>query len=584
MSGADASRERTYDALGAFFAALAEAGVRHVCICPGSRSTPLAVSAWWASRRGSLSVSTHIDERSAGFFGLGLAKTSASPVALVCTSGSAPANFAPAVVEASSARVPLLVLSADRPPELWDWQAPQTIDQQRLYGSHAKWFAEVPLLGELAEGAVRYAEALATRAVESATTAPAGPVHLNFPFREPLAPLRGQGERASAAQGPRVLRATTRSSAEDIEALAARIRFHERGVVIVGPGPASEALVGSLSRFSSVTGWPVFADVASSMRGHEGLAQIAHYDFLLRSPGFASRQRPEAILQVGATPVSKSLRLWLEAHEPSCYLRIDAGGGFEPSRLATDTLRAEPIPLLEDLSGALPGRSSGPGAWRSAFEHADREVGRLLEHALLEERAFLQPHAALELVASLPDDALLVSANSMPIRHLDAWVASRVGRRVLCNRGANGIDGTLSSALGAAAAGVGPVALLCGDLAFLHDVGGLLAAHRLGLRVVCVVLNDDGGGIFSHLPIAEQADEVGFGELFRTPHGLSLASAAELYGAAYECCTSAESLRIALKGAWARPRTTVLEVPIDAASDLAFQRRVVRRVAGGVGS
>ena len=348
--------------------------------------------------------------------------------------------------------------------------------------------------------------------------------------------------------------------------------------MIAGPGAGDDALAEAIARFSKGTGWPVLADATSSLRGHEGLDPIAHFDALLRAPSFADGHRPEAVLQLGATPVSKSLRLWLEAHEPSVYLRVDPGGGFEPSRLASDTLRAEPVRLLGDLSALLESPRQRSLEWSRAFVAANERAHGLLQEELACARALVSPVVALALARSLPDDGLLYAANSLAVRDLDTCLRERAGQRVLCNRGANGIVGKVSSALGAAAAGQGPVALLCGDLAFLHDVGGLLAAHRLGLRLVCVVLNDDGGGIFSHLPIAKQGQAVGFEALFRTPHGLELGPAAELYGARYERCESAEALRIALKGAWARSESTVIEVPIDPTRDLSFSTRILDRL------
>jgi len=550
----------------ALFEELARAGVQHVCVSPGSRSTPLTVAAVGQPQ---LRCWSHLDERSSAFFALGLAKATRAPVALVCTSGTAAANFHPAVIEAYHARVALLVLTADRPPELRDWGAGQTIDQLRLYGGAVRWFAEAPV-PEGGEAALRYARALACRAVAMAKGRPAGPVHLNLPFREPLEPVaepaagleplaadgRGEApytraETSPAAPEPELAadgrgeapytRAETSPAAPEPElaaSLAEFLRQPERGVVSCGPLDATPAAAQAIAKLAAVLGWPLLAEPTSQLRRGpylKGAPVVATSDLFLRDEATAARLAPDCVLRFGDTPTSKPLRLWFEQHHPQALILVDPDAVWhDPCHLASSVLRAEPEPLCEALLQHLGERPAPLSAWLRDFLEAEFRTRATLEAALADEDSLLEPRAVRELGEALPEGALLYVSNSMPVRDLDAFLApGSSALRVLCNRGANGIDGMVSSALGAAAAAEGPVVLLTGDLAFLHDAGGLLAAHRHALRATIVVLDNDGGGIFSFLPIAEYGEAVGFEEYFRAPHGLDLGAVAGAYGARF---------------------------------------------------
>jgi 2-succinyl-5-enolpyruvyl-6-hydroxy-3-cyclohexene-1-carboxylate synthase len=551
--------------LDAFFATLVASGVRHVIVSPGSRSAPLAVGALRAEALG-LDVRPLVDERSAGFFALGLGKASGAPAALVCTSGSAAANYLPAVVEAFHAGVPLLVLTADRPPELRDCDAGQTIEQHGLYGPHVRWRGELPL-PEPGEAALRVARSLARRAVETATGRQPGPVHLNCPLREPLVPPRGLAPLAPAEPARVAAIPAAAPSAAQVEALAALAREEERGIVVAGPLPPRTDLAEAVVRFARRAGWPILADPASQLRcgAHvPGAPLVTAHELLLRGGPFARAHRPRAVLRIGAAPTSKALRLWLEAQPPrDCWL-VDPHARFsDPSRLVSARLEADPALLLEAASARLPPERES--AWCSAFLRAEAAAQAALERALDAEPALLEPRAVRELAAALPDGALLALSNSMPVRDADAFLpASPRPLTVLANRGANGIDGVVSSALGASLAWPRPAALLTGDLAFLHDVGGLAAARGLGRSVVIVVLNNDGGGIFSFLPIAEHGEAVGFERLFRTPHGLELRHAAALFGLRHARVESWEAFRLALKDGFAHEEVSIVELPVDA--------------------
>jgi 2-succinyl-5-enolpyruvyl-6-hydroxy-3-cyclohexene-1-carboxylate synthase len=589
-TGVSAAPNPVYAFARAFFEELSRAGVHHVCVSPGSRSTPLAASAAGCAE---LRCWPLLDERCAGFFALGLAKAAGRPVALVCTSGSAAANYLPAVVEAHYARVPLLLLTADRPPELREWGAGQTIDQLKLYGSHLRHFVELPVPAAGA-GMLRYARSLACRAVAEALGQPAGPVHLNWPLREPLEPVAGAGRDAGDWAEGDVLAAQGRSGTAyaemaqgrrmpgpgQVEALRDLALACPRGLIACGPdygrgfgeepeGSRAE-LAEAVVRLARAAGWPVLADPTSQLRcgPHTAAAPLlGNADFLLRDEGFAAAHAPQLVLRLGGTPVSKAFRRWLERHAPPHVLLLDPDGGWnEPSALASQLLRFDAARLCAELAASLESELGAARAsdWLSSFVTADTRAGRAIERALSNDSRLLEPRVVRELCQSLPAGALLYVGNGMPVRDLDSFMpVDTRPLRVLSNRGANGIDGLISSALGAAAADRGPVVLLTGDLAFLHDLGGLLAARRHGLDATIVVLNNDGGGIFSFLPVAAYGEQVAFESLFRMPHGLDLEPAAALFGARFARVEGFDDLRSALQGSLTSPGLSLIEVPVD---------------------
>jgi len=584
----------------AFFEELVRSGVSHVCVSPGSRSTPLTIT---AARTEGLHAWSHLDERSAAFFALGLAKATRCPVALIATSGTAPANYLPAVIEAHYAGVPLLVLSADRPPELREWGAGQTIDQLGLYGSHVRFFAELPV-PEAGGSALRYARALACRAVAEAQGRSPGPVHLNWPLREPLAPdedeeARGVGwaggdflaesGREAETQLPftRVEAGEAVPSIDEISRLVDLVRELPRGFIVCGPQDDVPGLPDAIARLARLAGWPVWAEPTSQMRAGSHVRDapiLACGDLLVRSPSFAAAHAPQIVLRFGNTPVSKAYRLWLEAAPPQHLVLVDAAGAWnEPSHLASRLLAVDPLALCEQLADSLDacGMSPRKSEWLQSFVRADEQVNDHLEGVLGAEPRLFEPRATRDLCELLPEGALLYVSNSMPVRDLDAFMATRQpGLRVMCNRGANGIDGMVSSALGAAAAELGPMVLLTGDLALLHDVGGLLAARRYPLTATIVVFNNDGGGIFDHLPVARHGPSVRFEEFFTTPHGLELARVAALYELEHVRVSSWQEYADALAKSLAGDGVTIIEVPIDRRENLEHFRELV----SGVGS
>jgi 2-succinyl-5-enolpyruvyl-6-hydroxy-3-cyclohexene-1-carboxylate synthase len=596
----------SYELLGAFVDELARCGMRDACTSPGSRCTPLVLS---LARDERLRCHSHIDERCAGFFALGLAKASGRPVAVACTSGTAVAELLPAVVEAYEARVPLVVLSADRPPELRELGAGQTIDQLKIFGDFAKWFFEVGT-HEATSERTRWIRTLACRAFWTALEGRPGVVHLNFPLREPLvcdeAPLEAGQERPRGA--PFVSRpAQASDSTAAARSLQDLIGAARRGVVVAGRHERDTSLGQAAAAFCAVTGWPLLADPMSGAR--RGDAAVAHYDALLREPKFGREHTPEVIVRVGDLPVSKPLRTWLASLTDTRQIALDPEGAWQdPASVVSDSLAGEPAATLMALTRMLEAPSTTPGSdtpasdggddvlesadhadpdwlasWRSADERAAEAIlGVLAANGLSE------PTVAAELGVLLPQTATLFVASSMPVRDIESfWPVRPDPPRVLCNRGANGIDGTVSSAFGAAAAERGPVVLLIGDVALAHDIGGLLAASRLGLKLTIVLLNNDGGGIFDFLPVSQSPmalQDDHYTRHIATPTGLDFAHAAALYGLSHETVADVASLRTALVQAIAAPGSAIVEVRTERDANVELHRRVWSAVSGTLSS
>lgn len=568
--------------LAAFVEELARCGLHDACTSPGSRCAPLVLALTGEQQ---LRCHSHIDERSAGFFALGLAKASYRPVALTCTSGTAVAELLPAVVEAHEARVPLIVLSADRPPELRDVGAGQTIDQLKIFGGFAKWFFEVGMHANTAES-VRWIRMLACRAYWTAVEGRPGVVHLNFALREPLvtnaAVEQPRGGRPDAQ--PLVTRSATRALAgEDAESLARPVAACRRGLVVAGRHERETALGQAAAAFCARAGWPLLADPLSGAR--RGNAAVAHYDALLRDDSFASAAKPDLVLRVGDLPTSKPLRTWLAGMSEVPQAVIDAEAHWQdPDMTLCRVFALEPTAALDALD-PLPADPD----WLLMWSRADERAAAAIRHTLAPATAGLsEPAVASELGALLPESSTLFVASSMPVRDIETfWPARADPPRVLCNRGANGIDGTISSAFGAAAASEGPVVLLIGDVAFAHDLGGLLAGRRLGLKLAIVLINNDGGGIFDFLPVADAPLALAvdrYQEHIATPTGLDFAKAADLHGLDHEPVTDIAGFRAALEHALAAPRSTLIEVKTERAANVDLHRRTWDAVSKAIAS
>jgi 2-succinyl-5-enolpyruvyl-6-hydroxy-3-cyclohexene-1-carboxylate synthase len=515
---------RTYAPLQAFVDELVRCGLRHAVTCPGSRNAPLALT---LAGRPEVEAVSVLDERCAGFFALGMAKATGRPVAVTCTSGTAAANLHPAVIEAWEARVPLIVLTADRPPELREVGAGQSIDQVKLYGSAVNWFVEVGTHQPGRETAIHH-RALACRAYWTAAGDRPGPVHLNFPLRDPLEPEPEPLDAADWAGRPdgrpwtELRQHTSAPHADDVQELAARIAAEPRGAIVCGP--TAEEVAEPAARLAAVCGWPLLAEPTSGVRcgPHDRSHVVAHYDVLLRVKGFAAAHSPGLVLRVGDMPTSKPLRAW--AAEAAQVVLDPHAAWHEPTRKAELLLSSAAAPTLDALAAAVEVRAQTTGKeWLAGWRAADAEVPR----ALAEAPEGFEPRVLAGLEPELPDGAIVWLSSSMPVRDVEACFPQSPKRlRFLANRGANGIDGVVSSAAGAALAADAPAWLLTGELALLHDVGGLLAARRAEADLQIVCINNGGGAIFDFLPVAEHADPALYEEHVATPSRADLSALA----------------------------------------------------------
>ncbi|MEN3282503.1 MAG: 2-succinyl-5-enolpyruvyl-6-hydroxy-3-cyclohexene-carboxylate synthase [Solirubrobacteraceae bacterium] len=537
----------TYLLLRAFVDELARCGLAGACTSPGSRSTPLVLT---LARQPGLTCWSHVDERVAGFFAVGVAKQTGRPAAVACTSGTAAAHYLPAVIEAREARVPLIVLTADRPPELREVGAGQTIDQLKLYGSAAKWFFEVGTHAATAER-LRWIRQLAFRAYETAVGGPPGPVHLNFPLREPL--VLGEPLPPAAEEPPRRVRRAAPPAAIDLDP-------GPRAMIVAGRHERDDGLGGSLAAAAAALGAPLLADPLSGAR--RGPAAIAHYDALLRDPAFAAAHRPETVVRIGDLPASKPLRQWLAGLDAKQVAFDPEGAWQDPAGVVSEVLDADPAAWARAVAGGSAASTTFLDDWRSADAAAAEAIAATLGEDLSEP-------AIARALASLPSEVTVFIASSMPIRDVEAfWPARDAPPRVLAHRGANGIDGTLAAAFGAAATGARVVAHL-GDVALAHDLGALLTAKRLRIPLTVVLVDNGGGGIFDFLPVATERDA--YEEHVATPTGLDAERVAALFDLAYEPVDDLQAIREA--------PSTLLHVRTDRAENVALHRRVWAEVS-----
>lgn len=554
-----------YDPIAAFAGALASLGVRDVVVSPGSRSTPLAIT---FHAHPDLRTHVQLDERAAGFFALGQARATGRPSVLVCTSGTAAANYFPAVVEANHAAVPMIVCTADRPPELRDWGAGQTIDQVAMFGTNVRWAADLPVPSAWTEQAARLA---ATRAHSLATGPQRGPVHLNWPLRKPLEPVGAVPVRHEAPVDVSSPDLALPSLADDVRAL-----LHGNGVVVIGPdtanGTEAQTAVGNAAlAFGEAMGWPVIGEPLSQARRG---ASVASAEQLLAHPA-ATELRPDVVVRVGGAVTTASLNRWLEQVRPSRVLLVDPEQRWHDATFSTTHhLPASPLDVL-----ALRGTPSPPewsARWRSLEHTAATAIDRALARADLSSASVVRT-----LCAALPRESVVMTSNSMPPRDLDSFVPAHTALTFVGNRGAAGIDGITSTAAGVATQVDRPVVLFTGDLALLHDIGGLLGVARAGVHLTVVCIENDGGQIFSMLPIHGRIDEATYDTIFRTPHGLDFETLDGVGGVSVQVVGADDDLGAMLAAAVAvdEPGVDLLVIPIDPDHDMAVRQAV--RVAVG---
>lgn len=514
---------------------LARLGVETVVTSPGSRSTPLTVA---AARNSKIEALTILDERSAAFYALGIAKRTHRPVALVCTSGSAVANYLPAVVEASMSGTPLLLLTADRPPELRDCCSGQTIDQIKIFGDYVRSFREL-CVPEVGPEMLNYLRQSLVHAVNLSLGPDAGPVHLNFPFRDPLVPDLEESQPvidSASLEAAATVQARPCESVNSLGKIDAvvleRLSSHQKGIIVVGtvnPAEGDEFFADAVAMIADKLGWPVLTDVLNPLRHHAGenTALISGYDTFLRKDEIAEPLKPTAILQVGSLPTSKVLRGWLGSLDAVSFLCT-----IRP--INTDPLHRIATPIYSDahtLAEQLHHQKADP-AWVQAWAKTDQETIRSLDEKLEPIKELFEGKVSWLLSRNLPVGTAVFLASSMSVRYAEFfWSAGNRAYSVFCNRGANGIDGTLSTAMGVAHNGK-PTVLLAGDLAFLHDCNGFLAKEQFKGSLTVVLINNEGGGIFEHLPVSQM--DPPFEQYFATPQKVDIAKLCEAHGVAHD--------------------------------------------------
>lgn len=603
----------THLLLHAFADELGRCAVAGACTSPGSRSSPIVLA---LTGNEQIQTWSHLDERVAGFFALGLAKATGRPAVLTCTSGTAAAQYLPAVIEAHEAGVPLIVITADRPPELREVGAGQAIDQVKLYGDAVRWFFDVGTHEATPERG-RWIRTLACRAVATAEGRfgdRPGPVHLNWALREPLIPPAEMpaDPQPGRPEGAPWVDIQDHEDADSGAGFHLMTAFGDARNGLIVAGRLESFFAGSMAAgVAERAGWPLLAEPTSAAR--VGGAAIAHYDALLRDEVFAKAHTPDVVLRIGDLPTSKPLRQWLATLTDIRQVAIAPPSGWaDPDGVVSHVRHVDPDFALGGILNAFfegepaheeqeyhrwmgSARPPSDPAWLAGWKAADARASEAIESTLGD--ALTEPRVARDLVARLPDRSSLVVASSMPIRDVETFSAARPRPprrppddepwldpvRILSNRGANGIDGTLATAFGVAAGHDGPVVVLLGDVAFAYDLSALLCAKRHGQALAIVVLNNDGGGIFEFLPLST-IDRATFEEHVATPPGLEIAKAADLYGCDHVAPTDLAAFHTALDAALAADRTTIIEVRTERAANVALHREVWAAVAAALKS
>ncbi|MBB6453404.1 2-succinyl-5-enolpyruvyl-6-hydroxy-3-cyclohexene-1-carboxylate synthase [Salirhabdus euzebyi] len=547
---------------------LSKSGVTDVVISPGSRSTPLALM---FAEHPKMKHWVNLDERSASFFALGMAKEINKPVVLLCTSGTAAANYLPAIVEAYYSRVPLIVVTADRPHELRDVGAPQAIDQVKMYGDYVKWFHEMAL-PEIENNMLHYVRSIASRAVSTAEQDNAGPVHLNVPLREPLIPnfflpnLWGKSE--SSAPFFTHFSGKKELSERQLEGIVSHIKDKAKGLIVCGPQMDMEFRE-AIFKLAMKWNVPVLADPLSQLRAgknEKGLL-IEAYDTILKSSDIRAKLKPDYIIRFGAMPVSKPYLFFVKENRDIPHYVVESTEGYrEPALLNTQYVYADPHAFcLACAEVNLENDAEFTNRWI--------ELNNTVKRKWKEDSEVLtEGHAVTTIQKCLGDNHILYVGNSMPIRDVDTFfMGTSAEVKIIGNRGANGIDGIVSSAIGAAAHGK-KVTLLIGDLSFYHDMNGLLAAKQCNIDLTIVLINNNGGGIFSFLPQAQEPKH--FEVLFGTPLDLSFQKIAHLYEGYYARIESWSHFEDELEKAYQSNGIKMLEIVTNRDENVSWHREL----------
>jgi 2-succinyl-5-enolpyruvyl-6-hydroxy-3-cyclohexene-1-carboxylate synthase len=577
---------------GSFVNELAALGVKYVSLSPGSRNTPLTLA--FANNK-KIKSFVHIDERSSGFFALGLAKASNTPVAVVCTSGTATAELYPAIVEAYQQRVPLIICTADRPPELLNRGANQTINQNNLYRNHIRWFYDAGL-PEVEIKSIRSLKLAAANAVYCSSVKSRGPVHINFPFKKPFEPKAFTNEIDTKiltyAETPLSLKEIPCAPNESgisnekwfLNIFNYFVKF-ERGLIIVGPDNYNPDFLHNCEKLSQKLSYPILADGTSQLRfgRHRKHNIITNYDAFLRSEKFSFNHQPDIIIQFGRTVTSKGLDIFLNNCNAPRFMVNEFGDWFDPGDKALAAYACKPYIFCKEMNNMLNsnGLSRKNSSWLKAF-NSEEDVSLKLKTEIIDRSVFPNESRVInEIINTVPDSCQIMISNSMPVRDFDYFASSSKKNIIVYNnRGASGIDGITSTALGIAAAIKKPTVLITGDLAFYYDLNGLLIAKNYKIPLLIVLINNNGGGIFEVLPISNYGDI--FKKYFLVPHNLEFKKLVKAFGGRYKLITGWKSLNSSLSSAFSSKQFSVLEIKTNAVESLKTRRKFWKAVANNL--
>ncbi len=571
-----------------FVRELASIGVKYASISPGSRNTPLTL-AFAASKE--IKTFVNIDERSSGFFALGLAMASDSPVALVCTSGTATAELYPAIIEAYQQRVPLIICTADRPPELLDSGANQTINQNNLYKNHIRWFFDAGLPEPIARR-IKHVKVLARRSVYESCIRSRGPVHINFPFRKPFEPESYTDEvgKSIIQLSENLLHSKKDYFKEEEKNIISEnwfrrifnnLKSNEHGLIIAGPENYNPAFLDKCQQLSELLGYPILADGTSQLRfgRHCKKFILSHYDGFLRSETFTKKHRPGMIIHFGRTITSKALDTYLDKCDSLRFMINEFGDWFDPSNKATASIACKPFQFCEKMVEELQKENfeRNTNGWMESFKKAELAAEKVKEKVIEKAKFPDEGRIINEIVQQVPDDCRIMLSNSMPVRDFD-YFASINDKRIITfnNRGASGIDGIISTALGIAAESRKPTVLITGDMAFYYDLNGLLASKKYSIPLVVVLINNNGGGIFEILPISKYGKV--FKDYFIAPHNLEFEYFVNGYGGSFKKIKSWDQFSTSFKAALKAKKLSVLEIKTNAPKSLATRRKYWKEI------
>ncbi len=571
---------------------LTSLGVKYVCISPGSRNTPLTLAFAGNKKIKSFVI---IDERSCGFFALGLAKADSSPVAVVCTSGTATAELYPAIIEAYQQRVPLIICTADRPPESLDCGANQTINQNNLYRNHIRWFFDVGL-PEPTEKRIKHIRVIARRAVYESQLNSKGPVHLNFPFRKPFEPdtytdtinekiLLAASSELKDKKSIFIKESISITEEKWFAQLTSLIKQKKKGIIIAGPENYYEGFTNKCSELGKLLGYPVFADGASQLRcgKHNKYSIIINFDAFVRSQGFSKKYQPELIIHFGRTITSRNLDEYLDNVTAPRFMINEFGDWFDPSNKSISAFACKPVLFCDKMIDHLNANNfqQRDQKWLDDFICLDNKAEELKQKFISKTAFPSESRIINELFNLIPDNTNLMISNSMPVRDIDYFLSkSEKNITLFNNRGASGIDGITSTSLGIAAISPKPTFLITGDLAFYHDLNGLLTSMKYKIPLVVLLINNNGGGIFEMLPISK------YGKIFKdnfiTPHNLNFSYFVKGYNGHYEKIKNWTHLSNAFQKGIKRNKLTLLEIRTDAVLSLKQRKLYWQKVAQAV--